>query len=91
MPYIFLMKILELHALFDGKKREVPAPENLRKYFEIWKEISADYGVTDFDYNSFVAGWVISGNSSLKEKVLNLIRKKKEIRGVYWNDHTKYP
>lgn len=81
--------MLELHSLFSGVKREVPPPEELRKYFNLYKELAEANGVKEFNYDSFVAGWTIGGNNVLKEKVLRLVHSKKQIGDVFWNDHTK--
>lgn len=71
--------MLEVHSLIKGIKKEVKPPVDLRKYFDIWKTAAEKQGQTEFDFESFCAGYIIGGNPIFKQEILEITYKEKAI------------
>lgn len=75
--------MIELHALLEGKKRDVRIPEFLNNLFSAYKELASKEGVKDFNIESFCAGYLIGTNFHLREGFLMESRNIKIRRGDF--------
>lgn len=82
------MEFLDIHSLLDGKRRKVNPPENIYRYYKLWIELTG-YKESDYDFVSFVAGYSVGTNITLRERFLKVLNCKEKIFWRFRNGSTK--